>query len=90
MACFDIQSIGFNTPLAIQIFAWEKNVHITQACRKLDRVRAATAAETILAARRFSSPMFSARPAMNVRGSSPSISTAIVRPTALKFLLQCY
>jgi hypothetical protein len=46
-----------------------------QACRNHERVRAATAAETILAASIFASPMFSASPAMNSRASSLQIST---------------
>lgn len=50
---------------------------ITHACKKHERVRAATDAETILAARVFSSPRLSASPAMNCRASSPSISTEV-------------
>lgn len=47
-----------------------KNRELTQHCKKHERVRAATAALTIVAARELVSPILSASPAMNCLASS--------------------
>lgn len=59
------------------ITSQEQGQESTQACRRQERVRAATAADTIVAARLFSSPMFWANPARNCRESSPLISMEV-------------
>jgi hypothetical protein len=71
-------------PNTLSIHKTERR-RITHDCKKRERVREATAADTILAAWMFSSPMFSASPATNCRASSPSISTEVILLGALPF-----
>lgn len=61
----------------------------THACKSHERVRAATAAATIRAARILTSPMLSASPAMNSWALSPSSSTSPDRLAKLKNIEQC-
>ena len=68
----------------------KKSWKITHACKNRERVRAATAADTIIAARMFSSPMFSASPATNCRASSPSIWTEVQWLGALQYSWTSY